>query len=98
VSLDIYSLLNLSFIYYFMTQVILFIGILFYYMPLLLPSLKKSIYILGLLSVFIIFLEMNEINNCEYMLRINPSFPYHILIELAGFAFFYIFCSKFYDL
>ena len=98
VSLDIYSLLNLSFIYYFITQTILFIGILFYYLPLLSKSIQKIIYYIALIGVLIVLLQMNEVINCEYMIQMNPDFPYHIIIEIAGFAFFYLFCSHFYNL
>ena len=98
VCLDIYSILNLTFIFSFITQIIIFLGILFYFFHLL-PNYIQNIYypIIGF-TALIVFFEINEINNCNYMYRLNPYFPYHIIVESIGFVLFYIICSQFYKL
>jgi len=98
VCLDLYSLFNLTFIYYISTQSIIFISLLIYYFALLPKFIQNSMYQLFILIIVIILLFLNESYNCERMLEIYPHFPYHIFIEIAGIIFFYLICSNFYKL
>ena len=98
VCLDIYSLFNLTIIYYLSTQSIIFISLLLYYYRLLPKIIQNSIYKLILLVGFVILLVLNETYNCERMLEFYPHFPYHIFIEITGIVFFYVICSNFYKL
>ena len=98
VCLDIYSLFNLTIIYYLSTQSIIFISLLLYYYRLLPKIIQNSIYQLILLVGFVILLVLNETYNCERMLAFYPHFPYHIFIEITGIVFFYVICSNFYKL
>ena len=98
VCLDIYSLFNLTIIYYLSTQSIIFISLLLYYYRLLPKIIQNCIYQLILLIGFVILLVLNETYNCERMLAFYPHFPYHIFIEITGIVFFYVICSNFYKL
>ena len=98
VCLDLYSLFNLTFIYYVSTQSIIFISLLIYYFALLPKFIQNSMYQLFILIIVMILLFLNESYNCERMLEIYPHFPYHIFIEIAGIIFFYLICSNFYKL
>jgi len=98
VCLDIYSVFNLSIIYYLSTQSIIFISLLLYYYRLLPKFIKNSIYQIILLVGFVILLVLNETYNCERMLEFYPHFPYHIFIEITGIVLFYVICSNFYKL
>jgi len=98
VCFDIYSVFNLDFIYYIITQSIILISMLLYYYPLLPKSIQSSVYQISFLMVIIILLFFNEKYNCEKMMNIYPHFPYHIFIEVFGILLFYILCSNFYKL
>jgi hypothetical protein len=95
ICIDIYSYLHLTILYYLLSQSILFISVLLYYLPLLPKYVQSSIYkIIGLISI-IILLFLNETYNCKKMLDFY-SFPYHVLIEMVGILLFYTICSTFY--
>jgi len=96
--LDVYTFCNYSFIYYLTTQSIIFISLLVYYLPLLPKFIKNSIYKIIFFVTIVIGLFINEMYNCEKMLKIYPNFPYHILIEITGIMLFYVICSNFYKL
>jgi hypothetical protein len=92
---DLYSIFNLTIIYYLLSQSILFISILLYYYPLLPKFIQKSIYQIIPLVGLIILLFLNEKYNCKKMLDVYPFFPYHIFIEITGILLFYIIASHF---
>jgi hypothetical protein len=98
VCLDIYSIFNLTIIYYLLSQSAIFISLLMYYFPLLPKFIQNSIYQIILFVGIIILLFLNEKYNCKKMLKIYPHFPYHIFIEIIGIILFYIICSNFYRL
>ena len=98
VCFDIYSLFNLSIIYYIFSQAIIMISLLAYYLPLLPKSIQNNVYQIIFFISIIILLFLNEKYNCEKMMSIYPHFPYHILIEIIGIILFYIICSNFYKL
>jgi hypothetical protein len=98
VGFDIYSLFYLSVVFYIISQSIIMISVLSYYIPLLPKFVKYSMYQIIFLVVVIILLFLNEKYNCEKMMSIYPDFPYHVLIEISGIFLFYIICSTFYKL
>jgi len=98
VCFDIYSLFNLSIVFYILSQAIIMISLLMYYLPLLPKYIQKNIFQIVILIVFIILLFLNEKYNCEKMLDFYPQFPWHILVEILGILLFYIICSNFYKL
>jgi len=98
VCFDVYSLFYLSIVFYIISQAIIMISLLLYYLPLLPESIQKAIYPIIFFIVLIILLFLNEKYNCEKMLSVYADFPYHILIEISGIALFYIVCSRFYKL
>jgi hypothetical protein len=95
---DIYAFCNLSIIYYLISQSIIFISLLIYYLPLLPDFIQWSIHQIIFFVSIIIILFINEKKNCKRMLEIYPHFPYHIFIETIGIILFYIICSNFYKL
>jgi len=95
---DIYSLFYLSVGFYIISQAIIMISLLFYYLPLLPKFIQNSVYQIIFFVIIIILLFFNEKYNCEKMLKIYPHFPYHIFIEIIGILLFYIICSSFYRL
>jgi len=95
---DIYSIFNLTIIYYLLSQSFIFASLLLYYFPLLPKFIQTCIYQIIFFMVIIILLVLNEKYNCENMLKIYPHFPYHIFIEIIGIILFYIICSNFYKL
>jgi hypothetical protein len=98
VCLDIYSIFNLTIIYYLLSQSAIFISLLVYYFPFLPSFIKNGVYQIIFLVGIIILLFLNEKYNCEKMLKMYPYFPYHIFIETIGIVLFYIICSNFYRL
>lgn len=95
---DIYSIFNLTIIYYLLSQSAIFISLLLYYFSLLPKFIKTSVYQIIFFVVIIIILFLNEKYNCKKMMSIYPDFPYHIFIEITGLILFYIICSNFYKL
>ena len=95
---DIYSLLNISLIFYIMTQAILFTSIYFYYYSYLPKFLQRIFYSIILIIIVGLIIEYNEIVNCKNMYLWNPDFPYHVFVEISVFILFYIICSQFYKL
>ena len=95
VCFDIYSIFNLTIIYYLLSQSAIFISLLVYYFPLLPNFIQNSVYQIIFLVVTIILLFLNEKYNCDKMIKIYPDFPYHIFIETTGIVLFYIICSNF---
>ena len=96
--IDIYALLNLTIVYYLLSQSTIFISLLLYYLPFLPKFIQQSVYQIIFFVGIIILLFLNEKYNCKKMLNLNPYFPYHIFIEIIGIVLFYIICSNFYKL
>ena len=95
---DMYSIINLPFIYYFTTQMILILSTFSYYYRYLPPKYKIQIpYIIcAILLVLIAF--MNEKFNCKKMLGMYPDFPFHAIAEIIGAVAFYLILSLFYKM
>ena len=97
VGLDIYLFLNSSILYYFFSQILLFVSIISYYYPLLSPYIQNKMKTIFILVVAIFLLFLNEKYNCEKMMEVY-TLPYHGMIEILGIVLFYILCSTFYQL
>jgi hypothetical protein len=95
---DIYSIFNLTLIYYIASQSAIFISLLLYYFQQLPIFIQKSVYKIIIVVCIIIILFINEQYNCDKMLKFYPQFPYHIFIEIFGIILFYIICSNFYKI
>jgi hypothetical protein len=93
--IDIYSFMNLSFIYYFSSSMIIFFSILIYYYRFIPKNKKKYILIIVLLGALIILLFYNEKVNCKKMLEMFPNIPFHAFLELNGTFIFYFICKFF---
>jgi hypothetical protein len=95
---DVYSLMFLSFVYYFSSSMIIFFSILIYYYPYIPKNKQSYIVTILLLGFLIIGLFYNEKYNCKSMLRMFPGFPFHALLELNGTVIFYYLCKFFYQM
>ena len=95
---DIYSIFNLTLIYYIASQSAIFISLLLYYFKQLPIFIQKSVYKIIIVICIIILLFINEQYNCDKMLKLYPQFPYHSFIEICGIILFYIICSNFYKI
>lgn len=98
VCMDIYSFFYLPVMFYILCQSAILISLLIYYFSLLPKFIKTCIYQIIFFVIIIILLITNEKYNCKKMVDINPDFPYHIFIEIAGIGLFYVICSNFYKL
>jgi hypothetical protein len=96
--LDAYSFLNLSFIYFVLTQIILFVAILYYYYPVLPKEIKSKIQLILLTTGLIYLGFVNEKLNCKSMLNMFPNFPFHVIIETLSIIPIYLLSSTFYNL
>lgn len=95
---DIYAFNYLPFIFYFISQTLLFSSILISYYSFFPKTLKQNIPIIILFILLVIMFEVNEIFNCRRMLDFFPYFPYHILVETPGLIVFYIIAKSIYQL
>jgi hypothetical protein len=98
VCFDIFSFLNLTIIYYLLSQSVIYISLLLYYFPLLPKFIQTSVYQIIFCVGMIVLLFLNETYHCEKMIAIYPEFPFHIFIEITGIVLFYIISSSFYKL
>ena len=97
-ALDTFSFFHLSFIYFVLTQILLFVAILYYYYPLLPKQIKNKIHLILLTTVLIYMGFVNEKINCNEMLKTFPNFPFHIIIETLSIIPIYLLSSTFYNL
>ena len=98
VGCDLYALANLPVVVYIATQALIFLSVLVYYYTWLPVSLQNGIVTIALLIFLVIALILNEMYHCTAMLDIYPHFPYHVFIEIAGLALFYVICRNLYRL
>jgi hypothetical protein len=93
---DIYAFNYFSFLYTFITQLVIFVSIFLYYKPHLPAKYQGNIpYILSIVFLIILVLA-NERYNCDKMLAVFPDFPFHIMIECLGTLAFYLILSNVY--
>jgi hypothetical protein len=90
---DLYALKNLSLIYYFYTQIVVFALLYLFYLNKI-PKLQNNFKLLFFFILIISLLALNEKNYCKHMLEKYPNFPFHILIEITGSIIFYLFCQN----
>jgi hypothetical protein len=97
-AVDGYAFFNLSFIYFVLTQIVLFIAILFFYYSRLSKPVQRSFqWILG--STVVIYLGfVNEKLHCKDMLNAFPNFPFHVIIETLSIVPIYLLSSTLYTL
>ena len=88
VVLDVYAFFNLSFFFYFLTQIVMFSLIMYEY-RFFLP--KRYLPWMMFLVVIIISLFVNEMWNCKTLLKRQP-FPYHALLETVGLVLIWMIC------
>ena len=94
-AIDIYSLMFLSFVFYFSSSMIIFFSILIYYYKYIPKNKKYYIVIILSLATSIMLLFYNEKINCKKMLEMFPNFPFHAVLELNGTFIFYFICKFF---
>ena len=91
VMFDIYAFCNLPFLYYFVSQLVLFLVILAAYREIL-P--RSYLTLLVSLVVLLVLLFLNESRNCKAMMG-YAKFPYHAIIEAVGVLIFICIGSMF---
>jgi hypothetical protein len=97
-AIDAYCFINLSFIYFVLTQILLFVAILYYYYPMLPKQIKNKINLILLTTGLIYLCFVNEKLNCKAMLNMFPNFPFHVIIETLSIIPIYLLSSTFYNL
>ena len=98
IGIDIYALFSLSTVFYILTQFLIFLSIIIFYFTTLPTKTKSSVKWLVFLGILIVCLVYNEIRNCDEMVQLYPTAPFHILVEIPGVFFFYFLCRNFYEL
>jgi hypothetical protein len=94
---DIFALINLSLIFFILSQTFIFISLLIYYYPLLPKNFTDKLYLIVLTILAILILILNEIYNGNAMMAMYPDIPFHCLVEIFIYLFYNI-CSIFYNL
>lgn len=95
---DLFCFFNLSFIFFVATQILLFLAILVYYYNLLPSNIKYRIKLLVFSTILIYLLFVNEKMNCKKMMKMFPSFPFHMIIEIVSIIPIYFLSDTFYSL
>jgi hypothetical protein len=95
---DIYAFNHFSFLYTFITQIVIFISVFLYYKPHLPSKYQGNIPYIIAIAILITLVLANERFNCEKMLTVFPDFPFHMIIESLGIIAFYLILSNIYQL
>lgn len=95
---DIYAFNNLNIVFYLFSQALLFLSVLIYYYDVLPDEFKNYIPFIFIIITSIILLFINEIYNCEKLIKKYPKIPFHVGIEILGLILFYLICKNFYIL
>jgi len=93
VVVDVYAVLSLPFMYYFSTQVLLFVLLSFYYSKEVVVLQECAVPLVSGVAVLTLLLH-NETVNCTTMLRFG-RFPYHALVEAAALGVVWVLCKVF---
>lgn len=97
--IDLFFLIQkYPFVYNVFAYAILFLIVLFSYFNYLPKYIQRNFYYIFLSILLFSFFEINEILNCDIMLKMFPTFPFHIFIELSGLIPVYFVCKSFYNL
>lgn len=97
IAFDLYAVFSgFPLIFYVLSQALIFITLLVFYFSWLPEFFQQGVWpIVGLIGA-IILLMVNEKYHCRSMRAVFPDFPFHVFIEFAGIALFYVICSRFY--
>jgi hypothetical protein len=88
---------NVSHIYNIITFLILLFLIMIFYYKFLSDNIKTNIIYIILFSSLVLFFQIFEIFNCQYILE-NFNFPFHIMTEISASIPIYLLCNSFYNI
>ena len=69
-----------------------------FYYNYLSDKIKQSIIYIIFFSTVVLFLQIFEIFNCEFILKKFNYFPFHIITEMSAFIPIYLLCNSFYKI
>lgn len=92
---DIYAFINLPFIFYLSSQMLIFISLFLYYYKYFSKEIKNKIPLIFGLTLFDVLLFINESYNCKKMLSTINWFPFHVFIEIVAIFIVYNISSIF---
>jgi hypothetical protein len=96
---DVYIITQkVSHIYNIITFLLLLFLIMIFYYNYLSGKIKKSIIYIIFFSAVVLFFQIFEIYNCQYILKNFNYFPFHIITETAAFIPIYLLCNSFYKI
>ena len=96
---DIYIISQkISHIYNIITFLIVLFLIMIFYYPLLSGKFKKKIIYIIFFSAVVLFFQIFEIFNCQYILENFKNFPFHIMTEISAYIPIYLLCDSFYKI
>ena len=96
---DIYLVTQgVSHVYNIITFLILLFLIMIFYYKHLSHNIKQNIIYIILFSSIVLFFQIFEIINCQYILKNFNYFPFHIITEISAFIPIYLLCSSFYKI
>ena len=87
---------EVSHIYNIITFITLLFLIMIFFYNYLSGKIKQSIIYIIFFSSIVLFFQIFEIINCQYILMNFNYFPFHIIIEISAFIPIYLLCSSFY--
>jgi hypothetical protein len=96
---DIYIITqNFSHIYNIITFLIILFLIMIFNYHLLSRKLKEKIIYIIFFSAIVLFFQIFEIFNCQYILENFKNFPFHIITEISAYIPIYLLCDSFYKI
>ena len=96
---DIYLITQkFSHIYNIITFLIILFLIMIFNYHLLSGKLKEKIIYIIFLSAVVLFFQIFEIFNCQYILENFKNFPFHIMTEISACIPIYLLCNSFYKI
>ena len=96
---DIYLITqNFSHIYNIITILIILFLIMIFNYHLLSGKLKEKIIYIIFFSAVVLFFQIFEIFNCQYILENFKNFPFHIMTEISAYIPIFLLCNSFYKI
>jgi hypothetical protein len=96
---DIYIITqNFSHIYNIITFLIILFLIMIFNYHLLSRKLKEKIIYIIFFSAIVLFFQIFEIFNCQYILENFKNFPFHIMTEISAYIPIFLLCNSFYKI
>ena len=95
---DIYAFFFLSFIYFSLTQILVFLLVLHFYYPFLSKLMQTNLFWILVSTICIYLAFLNESVNCKTMLKEYPDVPFHLIIEIIGIVPVYLISKTVYNL